>query len=121
MKNIAADVEIETGNATIAMKVDFTEEKEIENLVNKAVDKFGKISAVVNNVDWGANTPLFGSDSEKRINGYKLNTLSDYNSTKYCMPYLKKEQNASVVFSGSAVGKHHRQNLLNTVLQKPDF
>lgn len=104
VKSIATDIEKETGNATLAIKVDFTEEKEIKNLVNTAVDKFGKISAVVNNVGWGANTPLFGSDSEKMINGYKLNTLSAYNLTKFSMPYLKKEKNASVVFSGSAVG-----------------
>lgn len=104
VKSIAADIEKETGNATLAKKVDFTEEKEIEQLVKDAVEKFGKISAVVNNVGWGANTPLFGSDSQKMIDGYKLNTLSAYNLTKYCMPYLKKEENASVVFSGSAVG-----------------
>ncbi|MDQ7917973.1 SDR family oxidoreductase [Mesonia sp. MT50] len=104
VKKIAADIEKETGNATLVMKVDFTEEKEIENLVKNTVDKFGKISAVINNVGWGANTPLFGSDTEKMVNGYKLNTLSAYNLTKFCMPYLKKEKNASVVFSGSAVG-----------------
>ncbi|MGO3183193.1 MAG: SDR family NAD(P)-dependent oxidoreductase [Aequorivita sp.] len=104
VKNIATDIEKETGNETLAMKVDFTEEKEIEELVKKAVEKFGKISAVVNNVGWGANTPLFGSDSQKMIDGYKLNTLSAYNLTKFCMPYLKKEKNASVVFSGSSVG-----------------
>lgn len=104
VKQIASDIEKETGNATLAMKIDFTEESEIEQLVKTAVDKFGKISAVINNVGWGANTPLFGSDSEKMINAYKLNTLSAYNLTKFCMPYLKKEKNASVVFSGSAVG-----------------
>ena len=104
VKKIAADIEKETGNATLAMKIDFTEENEIEKLVKSTVDKFGKISAVVNNVGWGANTPLFGSDTEKMINGYKLNTLSAYNLTKFAMPYLKKEKNASVVFSGSAVG-----------------
>ena len=104
VKKIAADIEKETGNATLAMKIDFTEENEIEKLVKSTVDKFGKISAVVNNVGWGANTPLFGSDTEKMVNGYKLNTLSAYNLTKFAMPYLKKEKNASVVFSGSAVG-----------------
>ena len=86
------------------MKTDFTEESQIEDLVNAAIKKFGKISAVVNNVGWGANTPLFGSDTEKMVNGYKLNTLSAYNLTRFSMPYLKKEPNASVVFSGSAVG-----------------
>lgn len=104
VKAYASDIAKETGNSTLAMKIDFTEENEIKKLVDATVEKFNKISAVVNNVGWGANTPLFGSDSEKMINGYKLNTLSAYNLTKFCMPYLKKEKNASVVFSGSAVG-----------------
>lgn len=104
VKNIAKDIEKETGNTTLAMKVDFTEEKEIEELVKSTIDKFGKISAVVNNVGWGKNTPLFGSDSQKMIDSYKLNTLSAYNLTKFCMPHLKKEKNASVIFSGSSVG-----------------
>lgn len=104
VKEIASNIETETGNTTLALKTDFTVESEIEQLVATTVKKFGKISAVVNNVGWGANTPLFGSDSQKMIDGYKLNTLSAYNLTKFCMPYLKKEKNASVVFSGSAVG-----------------
>lgn len=70
VKNIAADLEKETGNTTLAMKVDFTVESEIEQLVKNTVDKFGKISAVINNVGWGANTPLFGSDTEKMVNAY---------------------------------------------------
>ena len=68
------------------------------------MEKFGKISGVVNNVGWGANTPLWGSDSQKMIDAYKLNTLGAYNLTRFSMPYLKKEDNASVVFSGSMVG-----------------
>lgn len=86
------------------MKTDFTEETQIESLIKATVDKFGKISGVVNNVGWGANTPLWGSDSQKMIDAYKLNTLGAYNLTRFSMPYLKKEENASVVFSGSMVG-----------------
>lgn len=104
VKKIAGEIESETGNATLGTKTDFTEEKEIESLVDAALEKFGKISAVVNNVGWGANTPLWGSNTEKMVDGYKLNTLSAYNLTRLCMPHLKKEKNASVVFSGSMVG-----------------
>lgn len=101
---LASEIESETGNATLGMKTDFTEETQIESLIKATVDKFGKISGVVNNVGWGANTPLWGSDSQKMIDAYKLNTLGAYNLTRFSMPYLKKEDNASVVFSGSMVG-----------------
>lgn len=104
VKKIAAEIEKSTGNATLGMKTDFTIDAEIETLVQATVDKFGKISGVINNVGWGANTPLWESTSQKMIDAYKLNTLSAYTLTRLCMPYLKKEENASVVFSGSSVG-----------------
>ena len=104
VKQIAVDIEKETGNATLGMKTDFTDETQIEALVTATIEKFGNISAVVNNVGWGANTPLWESNTEKMVDAYKLNTLGAYNLTRLCMPHLKKENNASVVFSGSMVG-----------------
>ena len=101
---LTSDIQSETGNETLGIKTDFTEETQIESLIKATVEKFGKISGVVNNVGWGANTPLWGSDSQKMIDAYKLNTLGAYNLTRFSMPYLKKEENASVVFSGSMVG-----------------
>ena len=104
VKQIAADIEEETGNTTLGMKTDFTDETQIEALVTATIEKFGNISAVVNNVGWGANTPLWESNTDKMVDAYKLNTLGAYNLTRLCMPHLKKENNASVVFSGSMVG-----------------
>ncbi len=101
---IASDIAKETGNETLGIKTDSTEEKEVEELVKATLDKFGNISAVVNNVGWGSNTPIWDSDTQKMVDAYKLNTLGAYNLTRLCMPHLKKEKNASVVFSGSSVG-----------------
>ena len=103
-KKVADDITKNLGNEALGIQIDATDEKQIENLVEATLDKFGKISAVVNNVGWGANTPLWGSDTEKMVDAYKLNTLGAYNLTRLCMPLLKKENNASVVFSGSMVG-----------------
>ncbi len=103
-KKVADDITKNSGNEALGIQIDATDEKQIENLVEATLDKFGKISAVVNNVGWGANTPLWGSDTEKMVDAYKLNTLGAYNLTRLCMPLLKKENNASVVFSGSMVG-----------------
>ncbi|MDT7827534.1 SDR family oxidoreductase [Pricia sp. S334] len=103
-KKIAEDITKESGNNALGIKIDVTDEKQIEKLVQATVDKFGKVSGVLNNVGWGAYTDLWGSNTEKMVDAYKLNTLGAYNLTRLCMPYLKKEDNASVVFSGSMVG-----------------
>ena len=101
---LAAEIEKESGVPSLGIKTDCTNEKELEVLVSATIKKFGKISGLVNNVGWGAATPIWGSDSTKMVNSYLLNTVGAYNLTKLCMPYLEKEQNASVVFSGSLVG-----------------
>lgn len=103
-KQLAADIEIETGKATLGIKTNATVEADLDTLVSETLKKFGKISGLINNVGWGANTPLWGSDTDKMVQSYLLNTVGAYNLTKRCMPHLEKEDNASVVFSGSLVG-----------------
>jgi 3-oxoacyl-[acyl-carrier protein] reductase len=101
---VAAEIEKKSGKATLGIKTNATVEADLEALVQATMEKFGKISALVNNVGWGANTPLWESNTEKMVNSYLLNTVGAYNLTRLCMPHLKKEDNASVIFSGSMVG-----------------
>jgi 3-oxoacyl-[acyl-carrier protein] reductase len=103
-QQVAAEIEKESGRATLGIRTDATVEADLENLVQTTLAKFGKISGLINNVGWGANTPLWESNSDKMVKSYLLNTVGAYNLTKLCMPHLKKEDNASVVFSGSMVG-----------------
>lgn len=93
-----------SGGKALAVACNVLDEADLAALVEKVVAKFGRISGLVNNVGWGKATPLWGSDTEAMVASYKHNTVSAYNITKLCMPYLRKEPNASVVFSGSMVG-----------------
>lgn len=104
LDEIAAEIQKESGKEILGVKADSTVEADMQNLVEKTVAKFGKISGLLNNVGWGAATPLWESDTDKMVKSYILNTVGAYNLTKMCMPYLKKEPNASVIFSGSMVG-----------------
>jgi len=103
-KKVAEEIAKESGKETLGIKTNATVESDLEILVKTTVEKFGKISGLINNVGWGAATPIWGSDTDKMVKSYILNTVGAYNLTKLCMPYLEKEENASVVFSGSMVG-----------------
>lgn len=103
-QKVAQEIEKESGKVALGIKADSTIEADLENLVRQTIAKFGKISGLINNVGWGAATPIWGSDSDKMVKSYLLNTVGAYNLTRLCMPYLEKEPNASVVFSGSLVG-----------------
>lgn len=104
LKALAVSISKETGHEVLGIKADSTIESDMKMLVDKTVEKFGKISGLINNVGWGAATKLWDSNTEKMVKSYVLNTVGAYNLTKYCMPYLEKEPNASVVFSNSMVG-----------------
>ena len=104
VKAVAADIASATGSETLGIKMDSTKVEEIQAMVDAVVARVGEVSGLVNNVGWGKATPLWGSDTEKMVRSYELNTVSAYNTTRLCMPYLRKEPNASVVFSGSMVG-----------------
>lgn len=104
VKKIADEISAQSGRECIGIKADATSEDDLKKMVDAVVSRFGKISGLINNVGWGKATPLWDSDTDKLVASYKLNTISAYNVTKFCMPYLKKEPNASVVFSGSMVG-----------------
>jgi NAD(P)-dependent dehydrogenase (short-subunit alcohol dehydrogenase family) len=101
---VAEEITKESGREALGIRTDATNEQDLEVLISTTLKKFGKISGLINNVGWGAATPIWGSDSEKMVKSYLLNTVGAYNLTKLCMPYLEKEPNASVVFSGSMVG-----------------
>ena len=103
-QKVADDVKAWTGRETLAIRTDVTSEAEQQALVDATIKKFGKITALINNVGWGEYTPLWDVSMDYMVKSYILNTVSAYNLTKLCMPHLKKEANASVTFSGSAVG-----------------
>lgn len=104
LKTLAAEITRDSGRECIGIKADANSEEELKKMVDAVASHFGKISGLVNNVGWGKATPLWDSDTDKMVASYKLNTVSAYNVTRFCMPYLRKEENASVVFSGSMVG-----------------
>jgi 7-alpha-hydroxysteroid dehydrogenase len=52
----------------------------------------------------GEYTPLWDISSEYMMKSYMLNCVSVYALTKMFVPYLEKEENASVVMSNSMVG-----------------
>jgi 7-alpha-hydroxysteroid dehydrogenase len=100
----AAAVQQATGRETLAVRTDVTSEAEQRSLVEATLKKFGKITALINNVGWGEYTPLWDVSMDYMMKSYLLNTVSAYNLSKLCMPHLKQQENASITLSGSAVG-----------------
>ena len=74
---------------SIFIKTDLSNTTQIEAAAQKIGEKYGHIDALINNV--GVNDGV-GLDSsiEDFMNSLKLNVVSFFAMTKYCLPYLKK-------------------------------
>ena len=78
-EKVADDVRKATGREVIAVKTDVTNEADQQALVDATLKKFGKITALINNVGWGEYTPLWDITMDYMVKSYVLNTVSAYN------------------------------------------
>lgn len=104
-RDAAASIQALTGNETIGIACDVTDDAQIDACVTATVKAFGGVSTLVNNVGWGRayDDPLAIS-AEDMIESYRLNTLSALRMTAACRPHLLQAQNPSITNSGSLVG-----------------
>jgi len=101
---VAQEINTEFPGRAIAVKTDVTDSNDQKALVNTTIKNYGKITTLINNVGWGEYTPLLGITKEYMVDSYVLNTVSTYELSSLFAPYLEKEINASILFSGSRVG-----------------
>jgi NAD(P)-dependent dehydrogenase (short-subunit alcohol dehydrogenase family) len=103
-EKVARQIADATGRKTLGLKTDATNEADLDILVKTTIDKFGKITSLLNNVGWGEYTPLWEISTDYMLKSYMLNCVGTYQLTRRFMPHLEKEDFASVLVSGSLVG-----------------
>ena len=89
------------GIDSIFVKTDVTQPSQIENAVNVISEKYGRIDALINNV--GVNDGAGLDDSvDDFVKSLKLNLISFFAMTKYCLPFIKKSK-GNILNIGSKV------------------
>ncbi len=92
----------EKGVDSIFVKTDLTDPVQIEAAVKTIAEKYGRIDALINNV--GVND---GAGLDASIDDFmwslKLNLVSFFAMTKYCLPYIKASK-GNILNIGSKVG-----------------
>jgi L-fucose dehydrogenase len=89
------------GLDSIFVQTDVTNPEQMEAAVQKIVDKYGRIDAVINNVGVNDGAGLDAS-YEEFMDSLKLNLVSYFLLTKYALPYLKKSK-GNILNIGSKV------------------
>ena len=93
------------GGRCIVVKTDVTKLDIVEAMAKKAVEEFGKIDVLVNNVGWDKPQLFTETDPEFWDKVIALNYRSDLNCIKAILPYMIEGKGGSVVSIASDAGR----------------
>lgn len=97
-KKTASEIEA-NGGKTIAIKCDNTKDEDLVNLVNEAINTFGSIEILVNNVGGGGAGKESPYDIEvsqfKKV--FEMNVFSTWRLCQLVAPFMKKSGYGSIV------------------------
>jgi NAD(P)-dependent dehydrogenase (short-subunit alcohol dehydrogenase family) len=94
----------------ITYRCDVSDAKESENLINAAVEKFGKLDVLVNNVGVSNRGTVEESSPDVFKRVFESNVLGSVNPTIPALPHIKKNK-GSLVFISSLAGIRGLPNL----------
>ena len=87
----------EAGGKALAVQCDIRDEKQIENAVEKAAEKFGGIDILVNNASAISLTLTEQTDVKRFDLMHDINVRGTFFVSKVCIPYLKNGTNAHIL------------------------
>ena len=92
----AAEVEAAGGKA-LAVQCDIRDETQIQDSVQKTVDKFGGIDILINNASAISLTPTEQTEPKRYDLMHDINVRGTFFVSKTCIPHLKKGNNPHIL------------------------
>jgi NADP-dependent 3-hydroxy acid dehydrogenase YdfG len=103
IEKLAKDIK-EAGGKALFVKVDVTNLEQVKNLVDTAVQQFGRVDVILNNAGIMPLSPM------DRINVAEWNTMIDVNikgvlnGVAAVLPYMKKQKSGQIINTSSVAG-----------------
>ncbi len=94
----------EKGAESLILKADVSKVEEVENVVNKAIDRFGKIDVLVNNAGVTKDGLLLRMKEEDFDKVIEINLKGTFITTKSVLPYMMKKRDGKIINLSSVVG-----------------
>ena len=88
----------------LLVKADVSKEEEVANLVNKAIEEFGKIDVLVNNAGITKDNLLMRMSEEEFDKVIEINLKGTFLVTKAVTKYMMKKRQGSIINLASVVG-----------------
>lgn len=96
--------EIETSERFLPLKVEITDEKSVQDAVQKTIETFGKIDVVVNNAGYGQLGTIEELTDEEARKNFDVNVFGSLNVVRSVMPHLRKQKSGHIVNIASIAG-----------------
>ena len=87
------------------IRLDVTDPGSIDEAVVIALEKFGRIDAVVNNAGFAVVGPFEAATQEQIERQIETNLYGSFYATRAIIPYMKQQGGGTIVNIGSRVGK----------------
>ena len=94
----------EKGAESLILKADVSKVEEVENVVNKAIERFGKIDVLVNNAGVTKDGLLLRMKEEDFDKVIEINLKGTFITTKSVLPYMMKKRDGKIINLSSVVG-----------------
>lgn len=94
----------EKGADTLILKADVSKADEVQNVVDKAIEKFGKIDVLVNNAGITRDNLLMRMSEEEFDKVLEINLKGTFLVTKAVTKYMMKKRSGSIINISSVVG-----------------
>jgi 7-alpha-hydroxysteroid dehydrogenase len=115
-EKVAEEIRAEGGTAE-ALACNVTKEEDLAAAVDKAVEKFGKISILVNNAGGGGPKPFDMPMSDFRW-AYEINVFSLFHLTQLAVPHIAKAGGGAVLNISSMSGDNKNKRMASYASSK---
>jgi 7-alpha-hydroxysteroid dehydrogenase len=105
------------GGQAIAVPCDVTDDAALANLVDRALETFGKITLLVNNAGGGGPKP-FDMPMDDFIWAYRLNVFSAFHLTQLCAPHMAQAGGGAVLNISSMAGENKDDHMASYASSK---
>lgn len=85
------------GGQALAVQCDIRFEDQVQNVIDKTVEKFGGIDILINNASAINLTPTEQTEPKRFDLMYDINVRGTFMMSKACIPFLKKGTNAHIL------------------------
>jgi 7-alpha-hydroxysteroid dehydrogenase len=99
------------GSKAIAVPCDVMQQDQLENLVTRTLDEFGRIDIVVNNAGGTPPKPMLETSERYFDQSYHFNVTTAFALSRLAIPHMQQGNGGSIVNISSAAGRLVQKNM----------